>query len=145
MGCGQLSTQSNAYGKPFNDNGGGVYAMLWQSTGVSVYFFPRDSIPSDITSGAPRPSTWGTPSGNWPSTNCDPSTYLKNHQIIFTSTLCGDWAGSSGAWTAAGVGGQTDSCSASTGVGNCLDYMRNNGAAFTDAYWEVKSVKVYTT
>ncbi|CAE6457911.1 unnamed protein product [Rhizoctonia solani] len=145
QGCGQLGTASNGYGKPFNDNGGGVYAMLWQSTGVSVYFFPRNAIPSDITSGAPQPSTWGTPSGNWPNTSCDPATYLKNHQIIFTSTICGDWAGSVGAWTAAGVGGQTDSCSASTGVSNCLDYVRNNGAAFTDAYWEVKSVKVYTT
>ncbi|GAB1519241.1 hypothetical protein RhiTH_002307 [Rhizoctonia solani] len=145
MGCGQLSTQSNSYGKPFNDNGGGVYALLWQSTGVSVYFFPRNAIPSDITSEAPQPSTWGTPSGNWPSTTCDPATYLKNHQIIFTSTICGDWAGSVGSWTAAGAGGQTESCSASTGVSNCLDYIRNNGAAFTDAYWEVKSVKVYTT
>ncbi|KAH7345075.1 concanavalin A-like lectin/glucanase domain-containing protein [Rhizoctonia solani] len=145
MGCGQLSTGSNSYGKPFNDNGGGVYAMLWQSTGVAIYFFPRNAIPSDITSEAPQPSTWGIPSGNWPSTNCDPATYLKNHQIIFTSTICGDWAGSVGSWTAAGVGGQADSCSASTGVGTCLDYIRNNGAAFTDAYWEVKSVKVYTT
>ncbi|CUA68744.1 putative endo-1,3(4)-beta-glucanase ACLA_073210 [Rhizoctonia solani] len=145
QGCGQLGTASNGYGKPFNDNGGGVYAMLWQSTGVSVFFFPRNSIPSDITSGAPQPSSWGTPSGNWPNTNCNPATYLKNHQIIFTSTICGDWAGSSGSWTAAGVGGQTDSCSASTGVSNCLDYIRNNGAAFTDAYWEVKSIKVYTT
>ncbi|KAJ1311525.1 hypothetical protein OPQ81_010009 [Rhizoctonia solani] len=145
MGCGQISTQPNSYGKPFNDNGGGVYAMLWQSTGVSVYFFPRNAIPSDITSEAPQPSTWGIPSGNWPSVYCDPATYLKNHRIIFTSTICGEWAGSLGSWTAAGVGGQTDSCSASTGVSNCLDYVRNNGAAFTDAYWEVKSVKVYTT
>ncbi|CAE6480877.1 unnamed protein product [Rhizoctonia solani] len=27
QGCGQLGTASNGYGKPFNDNGGGVYAM----------------------------------------------------------------------------------------------------------------------
>ncbi|CAE6448124.1 unnamed protein product, partial [Rhizoctonia solani] len=109
------------------------------------YFFPRNAIPSDITSERPQPSTWGMPSANFPNTHCDPATYMKNHQIIFTSTLCGDWAGSLGAWSTAGLGGQTDSCSASTGVSNCLDYIRNNGAAFTDAYWEVKSVKVYTT
>ncbi|CAE6457920.1 unnamed protein product [Rhizoctonia solani] len=145
LGCGQLTTLSNTYGKPFNDNGGGVYAMLWQSTGISVYFFPRDTIPSDITSEAPQPSTWGIPIANFPNTSCDPATYMKNHQIIFTSTLCGDWAGSSGAWMTAGLGGQIDSCSASTGVGSCVDFIRNNGATFTDAYWEVKSVKVYTT
>ncbi|KDN50266.1 hypothetical protein RSAG8_01602, partial [Rhizoctonia solani AG-8 WAC10335] len=145
LGCGQLSTLSNTYGKPFNDNGGGVYAMLWQSTGISVYFFPRNAIPSDISSEAPQPSTWGTPMANFPNTSCDPATYMKDHQIIFTSTLCGDWAGSLGAWTTDGLGDQTSSCSASTGVGNCVDYIRNHGATFTDAYWEVKSVKVYTT
>jgi hypothetical protein len=31
MGCGQVSTQSNSYGKPFNDNGGGVYASEFAS------------------------------------------------------------------------------------------------------------------
>ncbi|KAF8761579.1 glycoside hydrolase family 16 protein [Rhizoctonia solani] len=123
MGCGQLSTQSNSLRQTFQRQWGGVYALLWQSTGVSVYFFPRNAIPSDITSEAPQPSTWGTPSGNWPSTPVTPQR----------------------SWTAAGAGGQTESCSASTGVSNCLDYIRNNGAAFTDAYWEVKSVKVYTT
>ncbi|CAE6480881.1 unnamed protein product [Rhizoctonia solani] len=150
LGCGQLSTLSNTYGKPFNDNAGGVYTsefifaisyfrktkpfpVLWQSTGISVYFFPRNAIPSDISSEAPQPSTWGTPMANFPNTFCDPATYMKDHQIIFTSTLCGDWAGSLGAWTADGLGDQTSSCSASTGVGNCVDYIRNNGATFTDA------------
>jgi hypothetical protein len=107
QGCGQLSSQTNSYGKGFNDNGGGVYAsqsifmpllfsrrliiainsVRWESSGISIYFFPRESIPSDITAGAPQPSTWGTPAGNWPNTNCDPATFLKNHQIIFDTTL----------------------------------------------------------
>ncbi|KAA8651155.1 uncharacterized protein ATNIH1004_000033 [Aspergillus tanneri] len=26
-----------------------------------VWLFPRDSIPADITSGAPEPTAWGTP------------------------------------------------------------------------------------
>ncbi|KAF8595524.1 hypothetical protein BDV93DRAFT_456685 [Ceratobasidium sp. AG-I] len=142
QGCGQLSSQANNYGKAFNDNGGGVYAMKWDTSGVSVFFFPREAIPSDITSGAPQPSTWGTPAGNWPALTCDPFKFMKDHMLIFDTTLCGDWAGS--AWQTSNVGGQATSCAASTGYSNCLDYVRNNGAAFSDAYWEVKSVKVYT-
>ncbi|QRV76711.1 glycoside hydrolase family 16 protein [Ceratobasidium sp. AG-Ba] len=142
QGCGQLSSQANNYGKAFNDNGGGVYAMKWDTSGISVFFFPREAIPSDITAGQPMPSTWGTPAGNWPAQNCDPFQFMKDHIMIFDTTLCGDWAGNG--WNTAGVGGQGASCAASTGYSTCLDYIRNEGSAFTDAYWEVKSVKLYT-
>lgn len=142
QGCGQLSSQANNYGKAFNDNGGGVYAMKWDTSGISVFFFPREAIPSDITSGAPQPTKWGTPVGNWPAQSCDPFTFMKDHIMIFDTTLCGDWAGNG--WQTAGAGGQGASCAASTGYSTCLDYIRNEGAAFSDAYWEVKSVKVYT-
>lgn len=48
---------------PFNNNGGGVYAMLWTELHIMVYFFPRGSIPADIASSAPTPNkgTWGQP------------------------------------------------------------------------------------
>ncbi|KAG9094256.1 hypothetical protein FRC07_011338, partial [Ceratobasidium sp. 392] len=141
QGCGQLSSQPNSYGKAFNDNGGGVYAMKWDTSGISVFFFPRGAIPSDITSEQPTPWTWGTPAGNWPAQSCDPFQFMKDHNIIFDTTLCGEWAGSG--WGAANVGGQGASCAASTGYSTCIEYIRNEGAAFKDAYWEVKSVKVY--
>ncbi|KAG8696922.1 hypothetical protein FRC08_006845 [Ceratobasidium sp. 394] len=143
QGCGQRSSQANNYGKAFNDNGGGVYAMRWDTSGISVFFFPREAIPSDITAGQPMPSTWGTPAGNWPAQNCDPFSFMKDHIMIFDTTLCGDWAGTS--WNTANVAGQGASCATSTGYSTCLDYIRNEGAAFNEAYWEVKSVKVYTT
>ncbi|KAG8793925.1 hypothetical protein FRC12_001149 [Ceratobasidium sp. 428] len=142
QGCSQLSPQPNNYGKAFNENDGGVYAMKWDASGISVFFFPREAVPSDITSEQPMPSTWGMPAGNWPAQSCDPSTFMKEHVMVLNTALCGQLAGES--WNAANVGGQGESCATSTGYSTCVDYIRNQGAAFKDAYWEVKSVKVYT-
>ncbi|OSD05800.1 glycoside hydrolase family 16 protein [Trametes coccinea BRFM310] len=140
-GCGMTATQDNTYGVGFNNNGGGVYAMQWVDSGISVWFFPRNSIPSDITSGAPQPSGWGTPMANWPATNCNPSQFFSDHSAIFDTTLCGDWAGN--VWNDAGSPGQEQSCAQRTGVSTCADFVQNHGSSFADAYWEVNYVKIY--
>jgi len=132
-GCGSISDDTNSYGVGFNNAGGGVYAMLWDSTAISVWFFPRSSIPSDITSSAPQPNSWGTPFARWPGTTCDTMSFFGNHSAIFDTTLCGQWAGN--VWG--------EGCAASTGVATCADFVANNGAAFADAYWEVASVTIY--
>lgn len=141
QGCGMRSTTANNYGADFNTNGGGVYAMKWDTTGISVFFFPREGIPADITAGQPLPSTWGTPQANFPSTTCDPYTFFTDNFAIFDTTFCGDWAGN--IWQDSGYAGQSTSCAAQTGYSTCDSYVRNNGAAFVDAYWEVTSVKFY--
>ncbi|KAL7414259.1 concanavalin A-like lectin/glucanase domain-containing protein [Mrakia frigida] len=141
QGCGMRSTTPNNYGPDFNANGGGVYAMKWDSTGISIFFFPREAIPADITANQPLPSTWGTPQANFPSTSCDPYTFFTDNFAIFDTTFCGDWAGNT--WQDSGYAGQTTSCAAKTGYSTCDSYVRNNGAAFVDAYWEVSSVKYY--
>ncbi|KAF8742061.1 Glycoside hydrolase family 16 protein, partial [Rhizoctonia solani] len=142
QGCGQLNSKPNNYGKSFNDNGGGVYAMKWDRSGISIYFFPRDEIPSDIENEAPRPDRWGTPVGNWPAQSCDPFEFMSDHIMIFDTTLCGDWAGN--AWQSSGIAGQARTCADMTGYNTCLDYIRNEGSKLKDAFWEVKSVKLYT-
>ncbi|EMD41533.1 glycoside hydrolase family 16 protein [Gelatoporia subvermispora B] len=140
-GCGITATGSNTYGPGFNTNGGGVYAMQWIDSGISVFFFPRSSIPSDITAGAPQPGNWGQPMASWPATDCNPSTFFSDHSAIFDTTLCGDWAGN--VWTVTNTGGQSQSCAQITGAATCADYVANNGSAFSEAYWEVTSVKIY--
>jgi len=142
-GCGVRSNSNTSYGAGFNQIGGGVYAMQWDDSGISVWFFPRSSIPSDITAGAPQPSGWGTPMANWPSTDCNPTTFFYQHSAIFDTTLCGQWAGD--VWSDTGAPGQSESCAQITGTSSCADYVQNNGAAFAEAYWEVKSVKIYQT
>ncbi|KAJ7748545.1 glycoside hydrolase family 16 protein [Mycena maculata] len=142
-GCGMRSPSNVSFGAPFNDNGGGVYAMKWDSSGISVYFFERNSVPTDIENGAPQPTSWGLPMANWPAADCNPWTYFYTHVAIFDTTLCGDWAGS--VWTGTGVPGQDQSCATRTGFSTCDAFVAASGASFAEAYWEVKSLKFYNT
>ncbi|BCS19055.1 glycoside hydrolase family 16 protein [Aspergillus puulaauensis] len=131
-GCGIQSDSTESYGAGFNSGSGGVYATEWTGDAISVWFFPRSSIPEDIGSGNPDPSSWGTPSGKFAG-SCDIESHFGDMQIIFDITFCGDWAGA--VW---GSG----TCSANNG-GSCEDFVSNNPAAFEEAYWDINSLKVY--
>ncbi|OCT50757.1 hypothetical protein CLCR_07658 [Cladophialophora carrionii] len=118
-GCGVQSNTPNSFGTAFNANRGGVYATLWTSSGIQIWFFPRDRIPHDITTGNPKPETWGIPEANY-SKPCDFDAHFQQHWIVralgfspsfpdfllipTTQTLnvafCGDWAGS--VWSSSG-------------------------------------------
>ncbi|CED83827.1 glycoside hydrolase family 16 protein [Phaffia rhodozyma] len=142
QGCGEVASSStNSFGSGFNSQGGGVYAMKWDDSGISVHYFARSQVPSDITNGSPEPSAWGTPMANFPSTTCNTSTFFKDHFAIFDTTFCGDWA--AGNWATAGTAGGSESCATKTGYSTCADYVLNQGSAFSEAYWEVASIKYY--
>ena len=132
-GCGIKTSDTGSYGDGLNEIGGGVYATEWTSSGISVYFFPRSSIPSDISSGSPQPSSWGTPTARFAG-GCNFESTFRNQQIVFDTTFCGDWAGASDVW------GQ--SCAASTGR-TCQDYVATQGQDFEGMYWSINSLKVY--
>lgn len=109
-GCQIVAPDSITFGKGFNLNGGGVYATEWTSDAISIWFFPRGSIPSDVSSGAPVPSSWGRPVAEFQG-DCKIDTFFKAQQIVsgrlfceeisiilksvkvFDTTFCGDWAG----------------------------------------------------
>lgn len=122
--------------------------MKWDSTGIAVYFFPRTSIPADITAGAPLPDTWGAAQARWPAASCDPFTFFNNHQAIFDTTLwyvlspdyfgkpdlhlpSGDWAAA--VWSSSGIPGQEQSCAQRTGSATCEAFVRANGASMAQA------------
>jgi hypothetical protein len=132
-GCPIKSTNPQTYGSGFNAIGGGVYAVEWTSQTISIWFFPRTSIPSDIASGSPDPTTWGAASAQFSGSGCDIDQYFSNNNIVFNVDLCGSWAGA--------VWGEDATCSklAST----CEEYVAANPSAFADAYWLINSVKVY--
>src|SRR3989337_221139 len=44
-GCGVRSTSATSYGTAFNANGGGVYAALWTSSGIKVWYFAARDVP----------------------------------------------------------------------------------------------------
>jgi hypothetical protein len=56
--------------------------MQWTSDAIKTFFFPRNSIPSDITSGSPDPTGWGAPWGVF-STPCDVDANYNDMRIIF--------------------------------------------------------------
>jgi len=141
QGCGVRASTNNSFGAGFNANGGGVYAMKWDTTGIAVYFFPRGSVPPDITADAPQPGSWGLALAQWPATSCAPFHFFNNHQAIFDITLCGDWAGA--VWNTSGIPGQEQSCAERTGFASCQAFVQANGSALSEAYWEVRSVKIY--
>ncbi|KAK5133255.1 hypothetical protein LTR08_007989 [Meristemomyces frigidus] len=131
QGCQIGTSNTQTYGSGFNANNGGVYATEWTSSAITVFFFPRGSIPSDITDGSPDPSNWGTPLAQFQG-GCDIGTNFTNQQIVFDTTFCGDWAGNT--WGASSCASKADTCN---------DYVTNNPEAFADAYWSVNSLKVY--
>lgn len=135
-GCGASTSNVNNYGTGFNSVGGGVYAMQWASSGIYVWFWQRSEIPSDISNETPDTASWGQPLASFSSGNggCDFDDYFANHNIIFDTTFCGSWAGQASTW---------DSSTCSNLATTCQEYVANNPAAFTDAYWLINSVKVY--
>lgn len=131
-GCSIRSTNSETFGDGFNSIGGGVYATEWTSSAINIWFFPRKSIPSDISSGSPNPDNWGLPIGQFAG-GCDIDEHVFGQQIVFDVTFCGDWAG--GVWS-------TDSV-CSPKASTCQDYVQNTPDAFKDTYWSINSLQVF--
>ena len=81
QGCGVQSNTDNSFGTGFNSIRGGVYAALWDSHGIQIWFFPRDKIPKDISAECPKPENWGIPQANF-SGSCDFNSHFKSHSIV---------------------------------------------------------------
>ncbi|PWN48245.1 hypothetical protein IE53DRAFT_364059 [Violaceomyces palustris] len=144
QGCAVQSQANGDYGVAFNNNGGGTHVLVWDSSdGISSYFFKKGSVPDDITSGNPDPSSWGKPKAMWPASKCNPDDYFWNHVAVFSNTLCGTWAGSSSVWSNA-MSGQSQSCAKSTGASSCYEYI-SGSPDLSEAYWEIESLKIYQT
>ena len=80
-GCGAMSNSATSYGTAFNTNGGGVYASLWTSTGIKVWYFATRDVPANIRSGNPDPGSWGTPAANFGG-GCDYNSKFKDMNIV---------------------------------------------------------------
>ncbi|KAA8569305.1 hypothetical protein EYC84_000962 [Monilinia fructicola] len=81
--CSGTNTDPNSYGTPFNNNGGGVYAMQWTSDVIRIWNFGPDAIPADITAGTPDPSTWTLPAFTTEGGVCNIDELFANHKIVF--------------------------------------------------------------
>lgn len=105
--------------------------MEFASNAITVWFFPRGSIPSDISSASPNPAGWAKPLAQFQG-GCNIPQYFNSQQIVFDLTFCGQWAGA--VW---------GSSSCSSLASTCNAYVQNNPSAFKSAYWSVNSLRVY--
>jgi hypothetical protein len=142
------ATQGASFGRNFNAQGGGVWAMEWTSQGIKVWFFPYSNspsfdstkaFPSSLLSDSPVPDQFGKPAAAFTGAGCNWDSHFKNQSIVINTSLCGDWAGK--VWEQ-DQGGQ-GSCAKITGAKTCEEYVQNNPAAFQEAYWEIRSLKYY--
>ncbi|KAM0790911.1 hypothetical protein ACM66B_004218 [Microbotryomycetes sp. NB124-2] len=134
-GCTVVDPNTNSYGADFAAAGGGLWATQLAESGISIWFFSRDDIPSDLdivnNASAPDPAGWGTPTAYYPSSSCDIADFFQPQQLTFTITLCGDWAGNPIVFN-------------QTCEGRCyLDYVLN-ASNYDQAYFEVQHVSVYS-
>ncbi|KAF5373312.1 hypothetical protein D9615_007409 [Tricholomella constricta] len=127
-GCAFKDTDNRSYGKGFNAAGGGVYAHIWDSTGIKMWHFARDEIPKDVTEGKPNPSTWPTPAATFSTSSCDVRKYFHDHVLTIDTTLCGDWAGAT--YQSAGC------------PGTCEEAVANP-KNFVEAKWKISYIAVY--
>jgi len=130
QGCGIVPNGTGTYGTSFNAAQGGVYVLEWTGDFIRAFFFPRSSIPPDIKSGNPDPTTWGKPYAFFQlGTHC-PDVHFAKMTMVINLTFCGDWAGN--------VFGQM--C---PGLGGCNAYVKSNPTKFTEAYWMINSISVF--
>ncbi|KIK69978.1 glycoside hydrolase family 16 protein [Collybiopsis luxurians FD-317 M1] len=132
-GCAVTDSSTSSYGSGFSAAEGGVFVTEFATTGISVWFFPRSSVPDSISSNTSSISIsdLGTPTANWPSTGCSIDEYFSAQQLIFDITLCGDYAGETSVFS-------------QTCTGTCYtDYVIGDPSTYDNAYFEIASVRVY--
>ena len=142
IGCDVNEVRPNSVGDAFNSNGGGIYAMEWDSDAIKMWFFPRGSaIPASLSTSEPDTSEFGIPAANFKG-DCNIDQRFKDQRFIFTNTFCGDWAGNVYAQSECpkyydNTGRPLDS------VSMCKKFVAENPQAFKDAQWRVSSFKTY--
>ncbi|KAK4687211.1 hypothetical protein P7C73_g2919, partial [Tremellales sp. Uapishka_1] len=136
QGCGIEMSSEVSFGSGVNEAQGGYYAMwrdIEKSGGVYIYYWPRnsDSIPAEVKSSSATTTNvanWGVPSANLTVPNC--GSDFNNHVIVFDLTFCGDYSATT--YAASGC------------PSTCSNFVQNTPSAFTQAYWSINSLRVFT-
>ncbi|BGP50602.1 hypothetical protein JCM10450v2_006521 [Rhodotorula kratochvilovae] len=135
-GCTIRDPRASSYGSAFAAAGGGVWATQLAKDGVSIWFFPRSDVPSDLSSNAsaPSPDGWGTPVAYYPASSCATPDFFSPQHLVITMTACGDWAGNAAVMNSTGCPLKTDLCYTS--------YVLES-SNFDTAYFDINSIRVF--
>lgn len=96
-----------------------------------MWFFPRDSVPSDLPTSSPNPDGWGLPVAAYPKSSCNTDQFIKAQTLILDVTICGNFAGAADVFTTTG-------CS-----GVCTDLVANP-RNYDNAYFEISYIRVFS-
>ncbi|KAI0117085.1 glycoside hydrolase family 16 protein [Daldinia grandis] len=137
-GCNTVSPPSDttSYGDAFNAEGGGVYALEWDSEDLKLWHFPRSEIPDNIVYAhvlGPDPSTWGPPQAVFGGSSCSPDQHFFNMSLVLNTNFCGDYAGK--------IWGEADQCNRLAPT--CEEFVAGNPDSFQGAYWDINFIDVY--
>ncbi|KAH7115756.1 concanavalin A-like lectin/glucanase domain-containing protein [Dactylonectria estremocensis] len=100
--------------------GGGVYALEWTSSLISVWFFSRRDVPVDITNQEPNPPTWDQPAARFNgNTGCSIDAHFCNNNLVFDTTF-------------SVAGGKAR-----------VEFVATNPFEFIEAYWLIASIRIY--
>jgi hypothetical protein len=146
------------------------------STFIKVWFWPRHAsdVPSDVRNGnsnSVNTDAWGTPTANFPDTQCDINSKFAPAGIVINLTFCefplvrigcqklslavSRWRlggrclwlfgmpGNLRGYVASVVVVGLKRYGSTTDFGQNPDYVNNNPGAFSDAYFEFNSLRVY--
>ncbi|GJE89028.1 glycoside hydrolase family 16 protein [Phanerochaete sordida] len=139
-GCTVKENKPNSFGDDFNNNGGGVWAMQFDVSGIFIWFWQRSEIPSSITGASSTTgldiSAWGPPSAAWPSgPSCNISEHVSAQQLVIDITLCGDWAGLNTTYA--------QTCDNSTYNACYLTNVQYQGTYTDDAYFAINYIRAF--
>jgi hypothetical protein len=137
IGCTVSDASPASYGAPFAAAGGGVWAMEFATTGLSIWFWSRPDVPSSLANNTIDTSTFGTPSASWPASGCNTPQFFQEQEIVIDITLCGYWAGQSSVIQ--------ETCPALEGTNTCYSTYVLSPDNYDNAYFEIASVKMFAT
>ncbi|KAI1381921.1 glycoside hydrolase family 16 protein [Hypoxylon crocopeplum] len=138
IGCNYASPTSDttSYGDGFNAEGGGIYALEWDSQDLKLWHFPRSTIPDNIVYAhvlGPDPSGWGPPQAIFGGSSCDADTHFFNLSLVLNINFCGDYAGN--------IWGRSDQCNQLAPT--CEEYVAGSPSSFQETYWDINFIDVY--
>lgn len=132
-------TQAQSFGPGLNANGGGTFALQWDSNGISYWFWPRGSAPAALNQDSAvegylpeDPSTvLGPPQWKLPLVDDHGKEYCPGEgldrwsfqKFIINTELCGNYVGN---------------------YDECQQRILSDPKSVENAYWDISWIKIYS-
>ena len=157
QGCVAIDDKEGSIGEPFNNNGGGVYALEWDPINryIKSWSFARDHVPANLqdsmrsASGGekdrvtPDPSSWGLPYAYFAigeGTGCSADHFQSMH-IVFNLAFCGNVAGNRFFKDCEEEAKHFNV--SNDPIKSCNAYIKSDPKVLDEAYWKISGVYVY--